>query len=84
MEVIGTTYTAAAGTCVQKVDDLCDTTKTRLESATGFKDWVCDICQSDDCNAVLGGSVGNADGGSGLAPGLLSAAIALGLLAMQL
>merc|ERR1712157_319829 len=81
-EAIGQTYTIAAGTCVQKTDNLCDTTKSGLESAnSGFKDWECNVCQSDDCNDVMGGGVGNADGGIGLAPGLLSAAIALGLLA---
>merc|ERR1719220_1347347 len=77
----GTEVSISAGTCFINADTYCDQTKSSFESSTGFADWTCEICTTDDCNSILDP---NASGSSGLAPGLLGMVIAFGLLAKGL
>jgi len=83
LETLGHSESASIGACQVKSDNLCESIKSGIGFVVEAKDWSCDVCEVDDCNEVLAVPV-SANGGSGLAPGLLGASIALGFLATQL
>lgn len=72
-----TAASVTAGICGKS--DTCETSKKTVESTPGFKDWTCDTCNTDDCNAVSSPPTGSASSGGRLVPSLLSGTIVLGL-----